>query len=108
MNVADLGTRPASVAEIAPDSTWQQGQDWMRLPRTQMPLRTAAEVTLTAEEARVAAAELRAADVRGHKVHLLSSLQQLSCGPLSERLEKIRPDHGYCAVFCQEMQSCHS
>jgi hypothetical protein len=38
-----------------------------------MPLRTAAEVTLTAEEARVAAAELRAADVRGHKVHLLSS-----------------------------------
>jgi hypothetical protein len=73
MNVADLGTRPASVAEIGPGSTWQQGQEWMWLPRSQMPIRTAAEVTLTAEEARVAAAELRAADVRGHKVHVLSS-----------------------------------
>jgi hypothetical protein len=41
-NVADLGTRPALVAEIAPGSAWQIGQPWMAMPRDKMPLMSAA------------------------------------------------------------------
>ena len=46
----------------------------MQLPRAQMPIKTTAEVTLTAEEARLAATELRAKDLKGHQVHTLSSV----------------------------------
>jgi len=38
-----------------------------------MPIRTAAAVTLTAEESRLAAVELRATDVKGHKIHSLKT-----------------------------------
>ena len=69
MNVADLGTRPATVQQLAAGSEWQSGQGWMRLPKDQLPVRTAAQVTLTSEERRVAATELRAGDVRGHQIN---------------------------------------
>jgi hypothetical protein len=72
-NVADLGTRPAQVEEIGPGSSWQEGQPWMWLPREQMPIKSAAEVTLTAEEKRQAATELRNKDIRGHEVNLATS-----------------------------------
>ena len=68
-NVADLGTRSATVDQVAHGSAWQTGQDWMRLPREQLPVKTAAEVTLTSEERRIAATELRAGDLRGHQVN---------------------------------------
>ena len=68
MNVADLGTRGAEVDDIGTGSAWQNGQEWMRLPREQLPIKTAAEVTLSSEEAKAAAAELRASDVKGHQV----------------------------------------
>ena len=68
-NVADLGTREATVAQVAAGSEWQTGQAWMRLPKGQMPIKTAAQVTLTSEEKRQAATELRANDVRGHQVN---------------------------------------
>lgn len=70
-NVADLATRPAAVADIGPSSDWQNGRPWMRGPRNQMPLKTAAEVVLTAEEKRLAAQEMRAKDIRGHAVHAM-------------------------------------
>ena len=72
-NVADLGTRPAQVEEIGPGSGWQEGQPWMWLPRDEMPMKSAAEVTLTAEEKRQAATELRNKDIRGHEVNLATS-----------------------------------
>jgi len=68
LNVADLGTRRATIPEICPGTSWQQGQQWMSLSRDKMPIKTAAEITLTAEEKRLAAAELRAKDVGGHQV----------------------------------------
>ena len=49
---------------LTPGSEWQAGQAWMRLPKGQMPIKTAAQVTLTSEEKRQAATELRANDVR--------------------------------------------
>ena len=69
LNVADLGTREATVQQVARGSDWQIGQGWMRLPKERMPIKTAAEVTLTSEEKRVAATELRANDVKGHQVN---------------------------------------
>jgi len=72
-NVADLGTRPALVAEIGPGSTWQIGQPWMNMPKHKMPIMSAAEVTLTAEEKRLAATELRNKDVLGHQLNFMST-----------------------------------
>ncbi len=72
-NVADLGTRPALVAEIVPGSAWQISQPWMAMPRDKMPLMSAAEVTLRAEEKRLAATVLRNKDVLGHKLNFMSS-----------------------------------
>ena len=72
MNVADLGTRSAHVEQLAQGSEWQTGQAWMCLPRDQLPIRTAAQVTLTSEEKRVAATELRANDIRGHLINFNS------------------------------------
>src|SRR5450830_694747 len=73
LNVADLGTRVAVVDEILPGSSWQVGQSWMELPRSEMPLKTAAEITLTSEEKRLAALETRNADIQGHSVNFPSS-----------------------------------
>ncbi len=61
------------MAEIAPGSAWQIGQPWMTMPHEKMPLMSAAEVTLTAEEKRLAATELRNKDVLGHKLNFMSS-----------------------------------
>ena len=61
------------MAEIAPGSAWQIGQPWMAMPRDKMPLMSAAKVTLTAEEKRLAATELRNKDVLGHKLNFMSS-----------------------------------
>ena len=69
-NVADLGTRPASVAEIMPGTAWHVGQPWMWLPRAEMPIKSAAEITLTAEEKRQAAVEMRNKELPGVAVNL--------------------------------------
>ena len=69
-NIADLATRKATVEDLAFGSAWQDGHGWMRRPRAEMPLKTAAEVVLTAEEKRAAAAETRSKDVHGHSIML--------------------------------------
>ena len=69
-NIADLATRKATVEDLAFGSAWQDGHSWMRQPRAEMPLKTAAEIVLTAEEKRAAAAETRAKDVHGHSIML--------------------------------------
>ncbi len=68
-NVADIGTRPAAVAEVMPGCAWQEGYDWMTLPIEEMPLQTAEQITLSAEERRLAAAEVRGGDIRGHAIN---------------------------------------
>jgi hypothetical protein len=70
LNIADLGTREAEIQSIQEDSEWQCGKSWMTLPRAAMPVKTAAEIVLTAEEKRAAAAEMRAQDIRGHSIHI--------------------------------------
>ena len=70
LNIADLGTRKVEVQEIKFGSEWQDGKSWMRLPQEEMPIKTAEEITLSAEEKRAAAAETRAKDIRGHQINL--------------------------------------
>ena len=70
LNVADLGTREATAADLMTGAGWQEGQPWMQLPREEMPIKSAAQVTLTAEEKRIAATELRAGDLKGHQINV--------------------------------------
>ena len=65
-NIADLGTRPASVEEIASDSDWQNGKPWMRGPAEKFPIKTVQELILSPVDKQSAAKEMRAADVGGH------------------------------------------
>ena len=64
-NIADLGTRTAEVDDITLATDWQEGKDWMRGKREDMPLRTIAELTLTNEEKRVASQESKIKDILG-------------------------------------------
>ena len=58
-NIADLGTRPATVAEISSDSDWQNGKNWMRGEYSDMPIRRPGDITLSNEEKRIAGEELK-------------------------------------------------
>lgn len=64
-NLADLGTRNAEIEEIESGTEWQDGKEWMRREREDMPLKTLVDVTLTSEERRIASQEMRAPDVGG-------------------------------------------
>ncbi len=70
-NVADIGTRPAAITEVMPGCAWQEGYEWMTLPVVDMPLQTAEQITLSAEERRQAAAQVRGGDIRGHVINTL-------------------------------------
>lgn len=65
LNIADLPTRGAGVEDVGPAGDWQNGKAWMSLPEDQMPLMTAEQMTLTAEERRMAAAEIKGQDSLG-------------------------------------------
>ena len=65
-NIADLGTRPASVEEITSGSDWQIGKVWMRGPEDEFPIKTIKQLILSPEDKQSAAKEMRAADVGGH------------------------------------------
>ncbi len=70
-NVADIGTRPTTVAETLPGRAWQEGYEWMTLPVEEMPLQTTEQINLSAEERRQVAAEVRGGDIRGHAINTL-------------------------------------
>ena len=72
-NLADLGTRDASITEIEQGSDWQLGKEWMRGSRESMPIKSAEQLTLSSEEKRIAASELKAPDIRGHVLLNLTS-----------------------------------
>jgi hypothetical protein len=70
-NVADIRMRPAAVAEVLPGCAWQEEYEWMTLPVEEMPLQAAEQITLSAEERRQAAAEVRGGDICGHIINTL-------------------------------------
>ena len=50
-NIADLGTRDGvKLSDIDQDSDWQIGKPWMRLDRSQMPIRPVKEMQLSKED----------------------------------------------------------
>jgi hypothetical protein len=53
------------------NTAWQCGLDWMREPVDSMPVKTAEELVMTAEEKRLAASEMRNKDLHGHVIHVL-------------------------------------
>ena len=69
-NVADLGTRFSEVDAVGPDSEWVNGRPWMSWPWERFPLRSIGQVTLDAEEARLAGKELKVGD---HAAHAIST-----------------------------------
>ena len=58
-NVADIGTRPVTVDDIKSNSSWQNGMNWMKKPRKDFPLKTAADITLTNKEKVTALKEIK-------------------------------------------------
>ena len=71
LNIADLGTRYCEVSEMNPGSSWQKGPGWMQLEEENMPIRTADEITLSGEQKRLAAQEMKASDLHGVILHSL-------------------------------------
>ena len=65
-NIADLGTRPAKVSDIAEGSAWQNGKTWMTGSVESMPLKSIEEITLTSLEKKAAAEEIKGRDIGGH------------------------------------------
>ena len=64
-NIADLGTRPASIEEISPTSDWFLGKPWMRLPKDQFKVKPITQLTLENKEKVEAAKEMKAPDLSG-------------------------------------------
>ena len=76
-NVADLGTRPVELEEVGPESDWINGRPWMAGPRDNFPLRDIGQVSLDAEEARIAAREVKVGEASIHATaEVLSKVQQ--------------------------------
>ena len=64
-NIADFGTRPASIEEISETSDWTRGKAWMRQPEDQWTLRPIHQITLDNQDKIIAAKEMKAPDVSG-------------------------------------------
>ena len=65
-NIADLGTRSATIDDISEGSDWQEGKTWMRGQREHFPAKSIKDVALSAADRSSAAAEMKAPDVGGH------------------------------------------
>ena len=65
-NVADMGTRPVELEEVGPESDWINGRPWMAGPQDCFPLRDITRVSLDAEEARIAAREVKVGEMAVH------------------------------------------
>lgn len=66
LNIADLGTRgKAEPEDINENSEWQQGKPWMKLPYSEMPIKSMEDIIMSANEKREAAVELRTQDIAG-------------------------------------------
>ena len=65
-NVADVGTRYLDVEEVGPMSEWIRGRPWMSGPEHLFPLRSIDQVSLDAEEARLANKEMKMGGLATH------------------------------------------
>lgn len=65
-NVADTGTRVATLDDLKPGSEWMTGRPWMSLPRSSFPLKQAADITLNGKQLKDAAKEMKGQDIGGH------------------------------------------
>ena len=65
LNIADLPTRPADIKDVGLKSQWQNGADWMSLPFDKMPIKTLEQISLTAEEKRLANTEIKSPSPHG-------------------------------------------
>ena len=61
-NIADLGTREASIDLISETSEWVNGKPWMQADLSEGPLRSVDEVHMDQEDVRTAMKEVRAAE----------------------------------------------
>ena len=86
INIADLATRDATIAEVDHGTPWQEGYDWMRLPRADMPIRSYELAKLTMEQKRQAAEEMRNKELMGLPVLHISTGQTVDCYTFSEYL----------------------
>jgi hypothetical protein len=58
-NIAELGTRQATIHDIQLNSEWQLGKKWMHLERKLFPILSIDEIKLSAEEKIIASKEIR-------------------------------------------------
>jgi hypothetical protein len=72
-NIADVATRRGAIEDLSEHSNWQTGKPWMTQQLKNMPLRSPEQITLSGEEKRLAALELKAPDIRGHVLSNLTS-----------------------------------
>ena len=86
INIADLATRDATVSEVDQSTVWQEGYDWMKLPRESMPIRSYQQTKLSMEEKRLVAAELRNKQLMGLPILLMSTDRLVDCYSFSEYL----------------------
>ena len=56
-NVADIATRPVSLADVDVHSEWHSGKPWMSMPRDLMPLRSVSELIIASEDKRLSAVD---------------------------------------------------
>ena len=64
-NLADLGTRHASINDISTGSEWQCGNWWMSQPLDRMPILSIEEVQLNQQEKQEANKEVKSLDICG-------------------------------------------
>ena len=64
-NLADIGTRQAVISDLAAGTDWQEGNWWMKLPFSRMPLLSLNDVTLSQAERQDANKEIKASDLCG-------------------------------------------
>ena len=65
LNPADIATRQVQVKDIVGDSDWFKGKAWMRGTQENMPLKTAQELVLSADEKEQATVEFRQSEAKG-------------------------------------------
>ena len=70
-NIADLGTRFASVSDIGMGSVWQDGPEWMRYEYSDMPIKTVEQVKMDGEQKRIAYQATAPPDICGIQLPFL-------------------------------------
>ena len=110
-NVADIATRPVGIEDLKNEAEWICGKEWMQMPQDNLPLKTIQEIQLSGEEKRLAAVELKAADVQGiflselkGKVAERYKFSRYVLDPCRYRWEKVVRIMGLVLIFINLLQ----